>query len=316
MVNPFGNEPDSIFAWKERHKQSEYEKTLLQQRVTQIHSELESIKQLYNELRDTYQTLEDSLSQSKQELLAMHSVAKDRQNQITTFEKSVDIDSVERLKKENTKMKDQLEEYQMRAARGAADPSPRATAATASQGGNYSGVITAVMLNDFDPENPRYKEAYVRLVEAAIREGDILEKIIGILIKYGGNGPMKKIEELVRDSGFKIGIEALIDEKIIKLVDETLYLSNSSDMIVLQNSWDNLDTDELFDQLKKIIEKDPMDDVVIAIGKFRDALQERDIPMSTMLFQIRKLMEGMEKRSMTRTEALKLVNDWHQKIST
>lgn len=312
MVNPFGNEPDSIFAWKERHKQSEYEKNLLQQRVTQIHSELDSIKELYNELRDTYQSLEDSLSQSKQELLAMHTVAKDRQKQISVFEKSVDIDSVERLKRENAKMKDQLEEHQMRAARGSVEPSPQASS---NKGSDISGVITAVMLNDFDPENPRYKNAYVNLVESAIKDGDILEKIIAILIKYGGNGPVKKIEELVSDSEFLMGIEALMEKKIVKLVDNTLYLSNSADMIVLQNSWDNLDNNELFDQLKKIIEKDPMDDVVIAIGKFRDALQERNIPMSTMLFQIRKMMEGMEKRSMTRTEALKLVNEWHQKIS-
>lgn len=313
MVNPFGNEPDSIFAWKERHKQSEYEKILLQQRVTQIHSELDSIKQLYNELRDTYQSVDDSLSQTKQELLAMHNVAKDRQKQISDFEKSVDLDSVDRLNRENAKMKDQLEEYQMRAARRTTEPASKATANKAS---NLSGVITAVMLNNFDSENPRYKDAYVNLVEAAIRDGDILEKIIGILIKYGGNGPVKKIEELVRDSEFKSGIEALMEEKIIKMVDETLYLSNSSDMIVLLDSWDNLDNNELFDQLKKIIEKDPMDDVVLAIGKFRDALQERNIPMSTMLFQIRKMMEGMEKRSLTRTEALKLVNEWHQKISS
>lgn len=309
MVNPFGTEPDSVFAWKERHKQVEYEKSLLQQRVNQIKAELDSIKQLYNELRDTYQTLEVSLSQTKQELLAMHQVAKERQRQITDYEKSIDAESVDRLKRENEKMKNQLEEHQMRAARGAAEPTSQKTSS------NLSGVITPVMLKEFDPENPRYKDAYVNLVEVAIREGDILEKIIGILVKYGGNGPIKKIEELVSDSEFKVGIEVLTDEKIVKVVDNTIYLSNSSDMIVLQDSWDNLETDDLFAQLKKIIEKDPMDDVVIAIGKFRDALQERDVPVTTMLFQIRKMMEGMEKRSMTRTEALKQVNEWYEKIS-
>ena len=87
-------------------------------------------------------------------------------------------------------------------------------------------------------------------------------------------------------------------------------------MIVLQDSWDNLETEDLFAELKKIIEKDPMDDVVVAIGKFRDALQERNVPVTTMLFQIRKMMEGMQKRSMTRTEALKQVNEWLEKISS
>jgi hypothetical protein len=309
MVNPFGNEPDTVFAWKKRHEQSEYEKSLLQQRVSQLKSELDSIKQLYNELRERYQEVEDVISQTRQELLAMQNVAKERQRQIVEYEKSTDAESIERLRNENTKMKSQIEEFQMRAARGGSDPVKQASSR------KMDGVITPVMLRDFDPENPRYQSAYVNLVEAAIREGDILEKIIGTLIKYGGNGPIKKIKDVVRDNAFDAGVETLVDEKIVKIVDDTVYLSNSSDMMVLQDSWDNLDNDELFNQLRKVIEKDAMDDVVIAIGKFRDALQERNIPVTTMLFQIRKMMEGMEKRTMTRTEALKQVDEWYMKIS-
>ncbi|MFV2014224.1 MAG: hypothetical protein ACC656_02250 [Candidatus Heimdallarchaeota archaeon] len=276
---------------------------------------MDSIKQLYNELRDTYQTIEESLSHTKRELLAMHSVAQERQKQIQEFEKSTDVETFERYKKENAEMKTQLEEYQMRAARGITESSPNPNSGSPTSSSKIGGVITPVMLNEFDPENPRYQDAHVNLVEAAIRDGDVLEKIIGILVKYGGNGPIKKVEGMVGSSEFRIGVEVLMEEKIVKLVDDTLYLANSSDMIVLQNSWDNLETDDLFDQLKKIIAKDPMDDVVIAIGKFRDALQERNIPLTTMLFQIRKMMEGMEKRSMTRTEGLKQVNEWYQKIS-
>ncbi|MHA2028644.1 MAG: hypothetical protein ACW99A_15880 [Candidatus Kariarchaeaceae archaeon] len=309
MVNPFGKEPDSVFAWKKRHEQSEYEKTLLQQRVAQLNSELDSIKELYNELRDRYQEVEDTISQTKQELLAMHNVAKERQNQISEYEKSLDSETVDRLRSENSKMKEQLEEYQMRTARGTPDPGPQTSS------GNLSGILTPVMLRDFDPENPRYQNAYVNLVEAVIRGGDVLEKIVGTLIKYGGNGPIKKIKEVVRDTSFDVGIDALIDEKVVKIVDDTIYLANSSDMMVLQDSWDNLDNDELFNQLRKVIEKDAMDDVVTAIGKFRDALQERNIPVTTMLFQIRKMMEGMEKRTMTRTEALKQVDEWYMKIT-
>lgn len=319
MVNPFGKDPDTVFAWKERHKQVEFEKSLLQQRVEQLNSEVESVKQLYNELRERYQTIEEDLSSNKRELLAMHNVAKERQNQLMDVERSMEASGIDRLKSENAKLKSQVEGYQASIARGSADDvtvsKPTSTGGSIMGSGKLIDSLTPIMLHKFDPENQRYQNAFVNLVEAVIAEGGVLEKIIGVLVKYGGNGPRKKIEQMVNNSGFNMALEALIEEKLVKIVDDSLYLTNSSDMAVLADTWNNMDLDELFTRLKQIIEKDPFDDVITAIGKFRDSLTESDLPITTMLFQIRKMSEGFEKRSMTRTEALKQVNEWYQKLT-
>lgn len=306
MVNPFGEEADSVFAWKERYKQADYERNLLKQRVSEIKEEIEQIKKEYDDLANQNAKLNSELTRVTTELRQTMVSLRDKESEVEAFSKALNLPSNDKLAAENAQLKQMLKEYQASSTRGESEKE------TPSIG--IMEAVVPVMMKFFDPENKRYDNAFMNLINAAILQGGTIEKIIGNLIKLNGSVSRDKLEQLVAvPSEFDVALDILKEEKIIKEVQNTVYLINLQQAPALSDSWENKEIPELFEMMKKVIRSEPPKVVVDSIMKFRDALQEKEIPM-TMMFQIRKLSERIEKSDISREEAIEQVEEWETKV--
>lgn len=306
-VNPFGDEADSVFAWKQRFQQSEKEKTFLSQRVTELKTELNSLKDTYSTRTTELEISESELSTIKTELLSIKNISRERRQRVIELERKIETSGINHLRTENERLITELDELRSAKARGDFDEIST----------NLASSITPIMLREYDPINPRYEDAFIDLVEAVIREGDTIEKIIGMLIKYGGSAPKHKLRAVVNASEFTIALEVLSEENVLRVVDDTIFLINSEETEAMSgDNFSKLEMTELFDRLEEIIADSTVKKIVKSLNQFRDVLQDGDIPVTTMLFQIRKLSENIQKNTVTRKEALEQLHEWRAKMLT
>ncbi|MHA2252987.1 MAG: hypothetical protein ACXAD7_21670 [Candidatus Kariarchaeaceae archaeon] len=304
MVNPFG-ESDTAFAWKERFKQQEFQTQTLQKRVSELKFEFDQLTEMYNQQMQVYEATKEELSKTRQELLAMARVAADRKESLDELERTLETTAVTRLKDENEKLRMTIDNLQSELTRSGGAPEVSAGLSTS---------LTPLMLREFDPENARYTSAFMDLVESVIKEGDTFQKIIGILIKHGGRGPKDKLGEVIGHNELSLALEMLEEEKILKVIDNSIMLTTSEDTGTKRLNWDELTLEDVFAEMKGIFENQTEDQVIKGLDSFRDTLQEREIPVAKIFFEIRKLSEAFSKGRITRKEALKQIDDWWGRV--
>ena len=307
MVNPFGEESDSIFAWKERYKQQQTQTHILQTRVSELKIALDSLMEKYELQTNEMIQAKEEFSQNKQELLTYKNATQEKLDQINQLERQVDQSGVERIQRENIDLKNKLEQLQAEYVRGSAVASEKVSA-------KITSTLTPLMLREFDPENEMYGNAFKDLVEAVIAEGDSIEKIIGTLIKYGGRGPLDNVKSLIHLPEFDVALDVLIEEGIVKRIDHEIMLVTTENSILTSARWDDMTVPDLFERMKDIVENEPDKVVIDSLAKFRDVLQDKNVPMTTMLFKIRKLIEGFQKRTINRSEAVEQIEEWRIKL--
>lgn len=310
-INPFGEESDSIHAWKERYKQLQFQAQTSQQQLGQVKAQLQDLQFKFEEINRQLSDREQELSQSKQELVEFKNMVKEREKQLQKMQSSQEESRVRRLENENLKLKEQLEHIQSSLIR----TNTKETNNEAKVEDSFDSMLIPIMLRELDPLNAEYVNAFVDLVENVIRKGTTKAKIIAILIKYGGSGPMKKIEELVASSDFPFFLSNLEHEgKIIRLDDEIRLKSSSKlDKQTHQNDLMKVDTEGLFNFVLQSVQSDSDTEIIGNLETLRDVLQEREIPMTTIFFEIRKLVERIDRKKIARKEIYEQIESWMQK---
>ena len=315
-VNPFGDSSDSVHAWREKYRQMEFEANSLRQALTEVRTQFNEISENSSQLKEINETLNNQVSELKQELLAVKQISRERAEKIDALDRQLDVNQIEKLLEENSILKSKIDDLSMQYARGGGEAKSVDNRANSSSGSErIFNALIPVILNEYDPENKQYKDGFKNMVEVAITDGDILTQIIAILFKYGGNGPVNRIKDMVSDkSAFDTALELLLEQKILTKSHNEIYLYSQSEDLSIASNWNTLTSDELVDLLAKVISKGSNDAVETAIDNFRDELTERGTSTATLFFQIRKLKEGITKGEISRPEALKTLEEWRSKI--
>lgn len=313
-INPFGEQSDSIHAWKERYRQMEIQKNAAAQTLAETKHNLDLLTQNYNSLEVQYNNLSTELSEIRQELLSYRNIAKDRADKIQELESKLNVDALSKYKSENEELKVRVEELQMEIARGGISTDAVSHTQDAPDASRLYNALIPLILHMYDNENPEHADSFKNLIEVCIDEGDVLTQIIAILYKYGGTGPIDRVREMVKDKTmFSTAVDILVEEHIINNFDNELSIYvKGEDMSDISN-WKSLGKEELINQLKSIMKTGQIDEVNVAIDNFRDIITERGVG-GTMMFQIRKLKEGINKRLITRKEAINTLEEWKQRI--
>ncbi len=306
MVNPFGDESDSIFAWKERSKQQEFQIQTLQQRISELKEQYDQLNATYVHQKKTAEMMDEAISKQKQEFIEMKNIAQERQDRISHLEDNYESAVVDRLKVENERLQKELEAVQGEITRGGA---PDISA-------SLSTLLTPIILHEFDPNNKRYQNAFSNLVEAVITDGDAFQKVIGLLVKQGGTGTISNIQRQLDSPETPVAIEMLIEENILKQIEDRVSIVTSEDAVAPQQKWNELALPEVFDLLKNIIDSEPDDHVIISLDSFRDTLQDREIPLAKIFFEIRKMTEAISKGTIARKDAAVQVDDWWNRVQS
>lgn len=295
---------DSVFAWKERFKQQEYQTQTLQSRVSELKNQIDQLTEQSQKQALENETYQLELSKTKQELLEHTKIAQERQDRLTELENSMETAAMSKLRRQNEELSRELDNLQGQMLRGAGEEIAVRLATT----------LTPLMLREFDPQNSRYENAFVQLVEAVIDEGDTFQKIIGTLIKYGGSGPISQLENAINNPEFPVALEMLVEEKILKVVEDHIMIASSGELVVPKEKWAEMELSDVFDMLKKIMENEADSEVLKSLDLFRDTLQERELPAAKIFFEIRKMSEGIKKKTISRKETFKQIDSWWTRL--
>ncbi len=305
MANPFGDESDTVFAWRERYKQKELEIQTLQMRVSELKNQLD---QSIMENQTSKQELESARSEiikQKEEYSRISSIINEKQDALDVLQTSLETDSMANLKSTNKNLQIQIEELQSQLARGGGGQTDFSS--------DLSATLTPLMMQVYDPNSSRFQDSFDKFVSSVSEHGDIFQKIIGTLIKYNGSSSIDIVKAKINNEEFEAAVEILVENEILKTVDDQLMVVTSETSVSADKNWDELEISEVFDLMKNIIEVESDSNVIRSIEKFRDTLQEREVP-AKIFFEIRKMSEGISGNSMTRQEALEQVEDWRRRV--
>ncbi len=310
MVNPFGEQSDSLIAWKERYKQLEFQLNTIKQILSETNIKLQKT----TEERDYYiqemQKLSEELSSVKRELLIFKNLAKEREDKLNRLESSTNASKLIQMQNEIDKLKEENEELHATINRG--------TTLQETENNDFDELMDTLLpllLHIYDPDNEKYSDAYKNMVELSINKGNILLQVIAILIKHGGYGPIDRVKNMVHPRNqFDVAVDILKDENIVSVIDDVIKIKTLADDVSNVNNWEDMTVEEVFDNIEQIIRNESTENVTLAMDTFRDTLQDLNVPLSTMLFEIRKVKEGISKNTMTRKEAIEKVKKWRSKL--
>ncbi|OLS24362.1 MAG: hypothetical protein HeimC2_23080 [Candidatus Heimdallarchaeota archaeon LC_2] len=307
MSNPFGEKSESVFAWKERYKQKEFEVQTLQMRVSELKNQFDQSILDYQTISQELEIARSEIIKLKEEYSRISSLLNDQQGVLTNLEQSLETDSMSTLKGENKKYREEIEELQSQLARGGGTSSDLSS--------DLSATLTPLMMKIFDPNNTRFENAFDNFVNTLSLNGDVFQKIMASLIKRGGSSPIENTKASVDNEQFDEALEYLIENEILKIVDYRLTIITSESSMSLDIDWDKMNTSEVFDFIKSIMEGESDKNVIRSMDLFRDTLQEREVP-AKIFFEIRKMSEGISANSMTREEALEQIEDWRRRVGS
>jgi len=297
MVNPFGEKTSgSKYEWMAKYESEKNRADVLQSRI--------------GEFQQLVQQYEDAL------------------NQLLKAKEDLETDNGY-LRNMINERDEKLEQLQGNAT---AKSTPSTSAATTAQPVDKSSVaqssltdgipkilgdtIIPMMCHFFNQDDDRFENGYRDFVEAVIRLGDTDLKIIGLLIKHGGSGPLERLRESVGTSDFDYSLDQLTRMNLVKKVGNNVTLGLvSEEMVVEESKWRTAPISELLDILKKQSESLSDLELVQSIEKFRDSIQNREIPATTIFFSIRKTIEALERGKMDRKEFQQMLEEWRSKLT-
>jgi len=308
-LNPFGADSDSVHAWKERYKQQQFQNQTLQSQLTESKGQLSELQVKFEEIHRQLKSRDQEISEMKQEIKLLKEINQDKESKIQELEQIVDLDKYEHLQNQNMQLKSQVEELQAQLIRGGTVTSKPESTSTSIRSDLTSALIP-VMLHEYDPTNDRYQDAFINLVETIIQHGDAMSQIIGILVKYGGEGPVGKVRSMILPEEFDIAIEILESEGVISQIEGILYLNSAETAETEELDLNQLSIDELFEYMLYIANRSKKKKLTSQLRVIRDVLQNRNFPLTTIFFEIRKTIERIEKDQLVRPEIVDQIKSW------
>lgn len=302
-----GEESESVFAWRERYKQKEFEVQTLQVRVSELKQLFDkSIEDFQLQTRDL-EAVNNELASTKAELARISDILNNKQGVLDNLEQSLETDSMASLKSENRKFREEIEELQGQLARGGGGQ--------ADSSSELSSMFIPLMLKLNDPKSTRFDDTYNDFLSNMVRSGDVFQKIIASIIRRGGTGSLEIAKAAANSDQFDEALDYLVENEIIKMVDFQLSIQTSDTLVSPDKNWDEMDISEVFDLMNSIMESESDTNVVRSIEMFRDTLQEREVP-AKIFFEIRKMSEGISNKSMTREDAVEQISDWRRRVGS
>jgi len=297
MVNPFGEKTSgSKYEWMAKYESEKNRADVLQSRI--------------GEFKQLIQQYEDAL------------------NQLLKAKEDLETDNGY-LRKMINERDEKLEQLQGSAgtrstsSTSAPTTSQPVSQSSVAQSSHIDGIpkilgdtIIPMMCHFFNQADDRFENGYRDFVEAVIHIGDTDMKIIGLLIKHGGSGPLEKLRVSVGTSDFDYSLDQLTRMNLIKKVGNNITLGLvSEEMAVEESKWRTAPISELLDILKKQSESLSDPELVQSIEKFRDSIQNREIPATTIFFSIRKTIEALQRGQMDRKEFQQVLEEWRSKLT-
>jgi len=175
----------------------------------------------------------------------------------------------------------------------------------------FSAAVIPLILRESSPSTKRFGDAFVNLVEMIIEHGNPSAQIIAILVKYGGNGPIDKVREMIRSDDFDDVIEQLAKQKLIAVNNGNVRILTEPVPI----NWNELPTREIFDQLLIQSKRGEINSMAV-LEEVRDILLERELPFSTFFFEVRKIIERIERDQINSEELEHQIKIWREKFIT
>lgn len=310
MVNPFGDTSNAPIALQEKIKQLDFQVNTLRSVVAETKVEMEQVKNERNQLLSSSQEMENDLSEIKHQHQIFKQLAQERGERVSELEASLENSQIPTLKFENERLKEKLEDAQSELARSAAvEETPEA-----SDCDNLYNHLIPLMLQNYDPENDRYSDAFKNLVELSISEGNILNQVVATLVKYGGSGPRSKVRSVIKDIGnFDVALDILTEQGVIVVIDDVVQITTVGSDMTKEQNWNDLDMQELVNQMKTICDTENTDTLVKSLNIFRDILQEREVS-GTIFHEIRKLGETIERGNISRKDVKAQITLWEAKL--
>jgi uncharacterized protein YukE len=253
------------------------------------------------------EAVRNELQSTKNELARISSILNDKQGALDNLQQSLETDSMGSLKSENQKYRQEIEELQAQLARGGG--------AQTDDSSDLSKTLTPLLIKIFDPNTSQFENAYDNFVSAVSRNGDVFQKIIATLIKKGGGAPIENVKAAVSSDEFDSALDYLIENEILKIVDHKLMIVTSDTVVSSDTNWDSMNVGEVFDTMRNVMEVESDQNVVRSIEKFRDTLQEREVP-AKIFFEIRKMSEGIAAKSISRQDAVEQIDDWRRRVGS
>ena len=174
--------------------------------------------------------------------------------------------------------------------------------------------VQLMLMKELEPYDDHYANAFVDFVESLIQEGDPETKILAVLIKHGGKGPLVKVKEKTQVSQFDFHVSQLIHKGLIQIEGDLVFI-NSREIVPTSDLFlEDLDLPQMFDEIKEIAMNGSDELVAKSLEQFRDELQRRDVPATTVFFAIRKLAEAVRKGTATKKEIITQIDEWAAKI--
>ncbi len=285
----FGNEnADSKYAWKAKYEQASQHANGLQQRIHELQGVINEYEEAINKLIESNKGLE-------QDNGYLRKMIEEKDSELNA--------SREPVSKQN---KTTLQASQI--------VSPISSQSNSNSYPIIQSLLIPMMLREFHEDDSDNFEIFQQFVEAVIQEGQTEAKIVGLLVKHGGKGPINKVKERINSSDFDFALDQLTRSNIIKIHQNEIILSTIFEGGSSEMDWDSMDVPDMFETLQKIVETTPPTELAGILEGFRDSLQNRDIPATTVFFSIRKTIERVKKDNITVNALKKEINEWAGKI--
>ena len=311
MVNPFGDTSESPIALQEKIKQLDFQVNTLRSVIAETKIEMEGIKNERDQLLSNNQVMENDLSETKQQNQVFKQLSKERGERVADLEAALENSQIPTLKFENERLKEKLEDAQSELARSAVVED---STEGSSDCDNLYNQLIPLMLHNYDPDNARYSDAYKNMVELCINEGNVLNQVVAILVKYGGAGPRTKVRSVVKDLGnFDVALDILTEQGVIVVIDDVVQITTVGSDMTKEQNWNDLDMQGLVDQMKTICDTENTDTLGKSLDIFRDILQEREVS-GTIFHEIRKLKETLERGNISRKDVKAQITLWEGKL--
>ena len=308
-LNPFGEESDSLQSWKERYKQQQFQVQTLTGQLSELRSKFHELQLINNETSSELEQRELELTEAKSEIRATIEILKDRENKIRELNTILERNQLEDIKTQNKALQEELENLRGKINRG--DINIDQTSMSTGLD-DLSTALVPMLLREYDPSSYDSQNIFINLVESIILHGNTESKIIAILIKYGGNGPLRTIRTMVDSINFEEELNRLIEKQVITRMEDQIFI-NQSFSVLKSDNWENLTTIELFDKMIELTNSNNITELIPLVKNFRDCLQKLDMPITTIFFELRKIIERLEKNELDNIQLRYQIESWKKK---
>lgn len=313
----FGNEnTDTKYAWKAKYEQAMQHNQGLQQRIHELNQLIKDYEEALNKLISAKKELEDEnkyfaqvLEEKEQQLKKFEGKGSfpstENEDKIADLEEKIAI-----LQRENDLLKRELESNQTKTPLTSSSGSPELQTFPL----RLIEATQKMLMRELEGEDDRFRTAFIEFVEALTEVGDSETRILATLIKYGGKGPLDKVKEKTMVDQFDFHLAQLIRKGYLKQVEHEVMINSSIIKTVEEEDLSQFSLPELFEFLKDSIKTTEVSKAPVLLENFRDELQNRDVPATTVFFAIRKLSEAIRANKVGKKEVLEEIDIWAAKL--